>query len=246
MQVNIGTDMNIKIAVCDDDPKQIEYLTALMTCWGRKNNYACTIASFSSAEAFLFTYSEDKTWDVLLLDIEMGTINGVELAKIIRPENEEVQIIFITGFPDFIADGYEVAALHYLMKPVLPEKLYHTLDRAVKNLKKNESFFLLKTDGEQIRLPLSSIFWLESEGHFVHFHTSDAAYTVRMSLSTAEKDLDNRFIRCHRTCIVNLTSVSRITKNDVILDDGTMLPLARNAYQTVTQAFIRYHKGDIS
>lgn len=238
--------MTYRIAVIDDSAADRTYITTQTQSWAKSRGCTAEIVPFPSAEAFLFRYAEDKIWDVLLLDIEMGVVNGVELAKTIRQENEQVQLVFITGFPDFIAEGYEVAALHYLMKPVIPEKLHRVLDRAAKNRNKSEPILLLNANGEQVRLTLSSLLWLESEGHFVRFHTADTAYTVRVSLSTAEKELDSRFIRCHRTCIVNLSAVSRITKTDVILDNGTMLPLARNAYQTVTQAFIRYHKGDIS
>ena len=73
---------------------------------------------FPSAESFLFDYAEQKNYDFLLLDIEMPSMNGVELAQKIRQENNAVQIIFITGYSDFMAEGYEVSALHYLMKPV--------------------------------------------------------------------------------------------------------------------------------
>lgn len=79
---------------------------------------------FVSAESLLFCYTEDKLWDILLLDIEIGAMDGVSLAKKIRQENETVQIVFITGFADYISEGYEVSALHYLMKPVKQEELF--------------------------------------------------------------------------------------------------------------------------
>ena len=82
---------------------------------------------FPSAESFLFDYAEQKNYDFLLLDIEMPSMNGVELAQKIRQENNAVQIIFITGYSDFMAEGYEVSALHYLMKPVSFDKLSKVL-----------------------------------------------------------------------------------------------------------------------
>lgn len=74
-----------------------------------------------SAEAFWFQYEEEKDYEILLLDIEMEQMNGIELATKLRTDDETIQIIFITGYPDYIAQGYEVAALHYLMKPVCAE-----------------------------------------------------------------------------------------------------------------------------
>ena len=87
--------MTLKITICDNDPGQIEYLTSLVSSWSSKNAHTCAMDSFPSAEAFLFEYAEDKSCDILLLDIEMGAMNGVELAKTIRQTNDIVQIIFI-------------------------------------------------------------------------------------------------------------------------------------------------------
>ena len=81
------------------------------------------ISLFTSAEHFLFSYGREKDFDILLLDIEMGDMDGVTMAKKLRQENHAIQIIFITGYSDYIAEGYEVAALHYLMKPVREENM---------------------------------------------------------------------------------------------------------------------------
>lgn len=92
---------------------------------------------FSSAEAFIFHCVENKEYDVLLLYIEMGNMDGVTLARQIRKSNKNVQIVFITGYSDYIAEGYDVEALHYLMKPLKDEKLFDVLDRAVNKLVQN-------------------------------------------------------------------------------------------------------------
>lgn len=88
--------------------------------------YVVQTDSFSSAENFLFYYAEECDYDILLLDVEMGAMDGVTMAKKLRQSNDTVQIIFITGYSDYIFEGYEVAALHYLMKPVKEEKLCKT------------------------------------------------------------------------------------------------------------------------
>ncbi len=89
---------------------------------GAPPGHTAELLRFPSAEAFLFHYAEDKSCDILLLDVEMGAMNGVELAKRIREENDALQIVFITGYTDYIAEGYDVSALHYLVKPVSREK----------------------------------------------------------------------------------------------------------------------------
>ena len=110
--------MPVRIAVCDDSGADARMIAAMTREWADARDTAVRISSFSSAEAFLFQWEEEKDFDLLLLDIEMEKMDGVTLARRIRKENEAVQIVFITGYMEYIAEGYEVAALHYLLKPV--------------------------------------------------------------------------------------------------------------------------------
>ena len=112
----------IHIAICDDEQAEIDYLSTLVNQWASRKGVAIQLNEFPSAESFLFAYEGQHT-DILLLDIEMGGMDGVTLAKKIRLMNKEVQIIFVTGYMEYIADGYDVEALHYLLKPVSEEKL---------------------------------------------------------------------------------------------------------------------------
>ena len=120
--------MTYKMAICDDCDADTEYLSSLVAAWEEVSGHGAAVERFPSAEAFLFQYEDRKDFDILLLDVEMGEVNGIELAQRIRLEDSRVQIVFITGFPDFMAEGYEVSALHYLMKPVSREKLCAVLD----------------------------------------------------------------------------------------------------------------------
>ena len=138
--------MKLKIAVCDDEQKQIEYLSSVGSAWISQKCHVAEIRTYTSAKSFLFDYSEEKDFDILLLDIEMPDMNGMELAKRVREGNHRVQIVFITGYPDFMSEGFEVEALHYLMKPVKKEKLFAVLDKAVENLGRKEESLVLETE----------------------------------------------------------------------------------------------------
>lgn len=120
--------MAYQIAICDDSDKDAAFVQEILTQWAQDRQIEILARRFPSAESFLFEYEENKEYDILLLDIEMGQMDGVTMAKQVRKDNEAVQIIFITGYSDYIAEGYEVAALHYLMKPVNREKLFTVLD----------------------------------------------------------------------------------------------------------------------
>jgi len=233
--------MTYKIAICDDNPNDTEYVAAIVSKWGCSADVALNIKRFPSAEAFLFNYEEEKDFDILLLDIEMNKINGIDLAKKIRAADNTVQIIFITGYPDFISDGYDVAALHYLMKPVKEDKLFSVLDRAVKNIVKADIHMIIQSEGEQIKIPVNKIYYIEAASHTLCICTEEKVYETRMTITEAEKSLSDGFIRCHRSYLVNIRYMAQISKTDVILDGGKMLPLARSAYKDVNQAFIKYY-----
>ena len=231
--------MKLKIAICDDEQNQIEYLTSIVSAWSKENGHICEMRTFPSAEAFLFAYEDDNAYDILLLDIEMKHITGVDLAKSIRKKDQTVQIIFITGYSEYISEGYEVAALHYLMKPVSKQKLFSVLDRAAEKIKQNEKCLNLPLSGEMVRVPLHEIKYLDVHQNYVTVH-GKADYTVKRTLGEFEGLLDTRFTRVGRAMIINLTYISRVTKTDVYLSDGTVLPLPRGAYEPLNRAIITH------
>ena len=236
--------MTYRIAVCDDSAADAAYVSKTVDTWASARRVTSLLEVFSSAEQFLFHYAEDKAFDILLLDIEMPAMNGIDLAKRIRRENESVQIIFITGFPNFVAEGYDVSALHYLMKPVNKEKLFSVLDRAAATLQKAERVLLLPVDGETLRLRVSSIAYAEAAAHSVMIATENGVLSVKKSFSEVESLLGEGFVRCHRSYVVNLKHIARLSRTEVILDDGQALPLSRSAAVSVHKAFISYYTGE--
>ncbi len=229
--------MDYRIAICDDEETQRAYISALVRSWAEQSDHTVELELFGSAEEFLFHYEEQNNYDILLLDIEMDRIDGITLAKRVRAENEAVQIIFITGYSEYIAEGYEVAALHYLMKPVDREKLLTVLDRAVQKLRKNGRFLTLSLSGETVRVPIYEIRYLDVRQNYVTIHAKKD-YTLKKSLGEFEPSLDERFFRIGRSCILNLTCIQRVTKTDVYLTDGTVLPLPRGMYEPLNRAII--------
>ncbi|MDE7133486.1 MAG: LytTR family DNA-binding domain-containing protein [Lachnospiraceae bacterium] len=229
--------MNYKIAICDDSDADRQFISGLVSSWGISTGHTVQISDFSSAENFLFHYAGKNDYDILLLDIEMGTMDGVTMAKKLRCDNDTIQIVFITGYSDYIFEGYEVAALHYLMKPVGKDKLFSVLDRAAAKITKNERVLNLKIGGEMVRIPIYQIRYADVFGNYVTIHASDEL-TVKMTLSELEKELDDRFFRVSRSVVVNLTQISRVTKAEISLNDGTTIPLPRGTYEGVNRAII--------
>lgn len=231
--------MRWQAAICDDDPAAIEYISGLAREWSGRSGVSLELSTFPSADAFLFCYADKKDFDLLFLDVEMPGMDGVSLAKHLRQENQDVQIVFITGYSDYIAEGYDVAALHYLMKPVRPEKLFSVLDRAAERLRRNERALYLEASGEMVRIPLHEIRWLEVRQNYVTVHAR-AGYTVKKTLAELEKELDNQFFRVGRSCILNLAYIQRVSRTEALLTDGTAIPLARGVYDKLNRAIIQH------
>jgi DNA-binding LytR/AlgR family response regulator len=229
--------MNYKIAICDDSDADRQYVFDMVNRWAEGAGHVVHTDTFASAENFLFHYAEESDYDILLLDIEMGDMDGVTMAKRLRAGNDTVQIVFITGYSDYISEGYEVAALHYLMKPVKEEKLCEVLDRAAEKLSKNEKVLTFEIGREMVRVPIYQIRYADVLGNYVTIHAQSDT-TVKMTLGELEKQLDERFYRIGRSAIINLTQIARVTKTEIKLADGTAIPLPRGAYDGINRAII--------
>lgn len=232
--------MALSIAVCDDDETDLRYITGLVDAWADRVRIPVSVRTFPSAEAFLFHYEENRDFDILLLDVEMGKLSGMDLARQIRAQDSCVQIVFITGYSDFMAQGYDVSALHYLMKPVKPGKFEEVLSRAADLCRQERPFLLVTSERETIRVFFDDIYYAESQGHYMLLCTREAQYRVRLTVSGLLEQLDQGFYRCGRSFVVNLRHVCRITKSEVFLDNHSSLPLGRGQYDEINKTMISY------
>ena len=232
--------MIYKIAICDDDSAQRDYLQQIVTAWAKQSGHLMDLRQYSDAKQFLFAYGEEQDFDILLLDVEMPEINGIELAKTVRRDNSIVQIIFITGYYEYFSDGFDVSALHYLIKPVSESKLTPVLDKAVSNLAYRQRAVLLNTSEADVKVPLADIFYVESQNVYVVVHTAKEVYRTRMSLSKFAEQLDDTFLKVHRSYIVNLKHIKKITRADITIANQDMVPISRGMYDEVHAALVKY------
>ena len=233
-----------KIAVCDDSAADSGYALKLLDLWAQNAQTAIKTETFPSAQSFLFRHSEDKSFDVLLLDIEMDGMDGVSLAENIRKTDSDLKIIFITGYPEFVSRGYDVGALHYLLKPITAEKLFPVLDRALLATQKQSSYVLLKNENGSFRIDTSKIVCAEAFSHSLHVTTLDGEFDISKTLSEFASELGKNFVRSHRSYLVGLAHIARLSKNDITLDNGKTIPISRNSAAEVHRAFVNYYTGD--
>lgn len=232
--------MNLKIAVCEDDPLQADRILKILSQWGKEKEHRTEIRTYASGEAFLCDYEKETDFNLLLLDIEMKGISGVELAKYLRKEGNHGEILFLTSHTEFYGEGYEVDALHYLIKPVPDEKLWEVLDRAAHRLSAEPPFILINAEGQTVKLYEQEICYVEAFSHYISFVTEDGTYRVREKISEAEQRLSEGFFRNHRSYLVSLNHIKKIERSEVWMENGRCLPLARGKYDEINRAYIRF------
>lgn len=228
----------LKIAVCDDSGADRQALCGMVRRWADASERRVQISGFPSAESFLFAYAEKRTADIILLDVEMAGMDGISLAKRIRREGGRAEIVFVTSHFEFIAEGYEVDALHYLVKPVSEQKLCEVLDRAAGRLAAEPPSVVVTCGGETVKIYEADILYVESFAHYIEIHTRAGVYRIKESIAAFEAKLSPDFYRAHRSYIINLKAVERILRASVTLAGGIEIPLARGKYDSLNRAFI--------
>lgn len=229
----------ITIAICDDDSIQVAHLRELLTQWSVDKPFAIHINEYESAEGFLFDYP-DNPCSLLLLDIEMRGINGMELARKLRRDGDMLPVIFITGYSEYISDGYDVEALHYLLKPLNEEKLFAVLDKHIsRHFDKSEEILVTAADSFT-HILVDGIVFIEAFGRKTQIHLSDKT-VIDSNMGIGQFEKLNGFIHSHRSYIVNLRYVRSISKAAVMLDTGEEIPLSRRLYNEVNKKFIDFY-----
>ncbi len=232
--------MRYKIAIVDDEDIIREEIEKEVRLWAQSRKLSLDLETFPSGDSFLFHWPNMKNLDLLLLDIEMEGLNGVKLSKILREEKSPLQIVFITGFMDYIEMGYDVDALHYLLKPIDSLKFQKVLDKAYARRESDKDYLSFETKDEFVRLSMDQILYLEVDGNYLTIHTSDRDYQIKSSLKQMEDQVDARFFKIYRSILVNIKYIRSSKKDRLILKNGLELPLARGKYRELNQYIIDY------
>lgn len=238
----------MRICFCDDEASTRSQFERMTAAWAEQRGEAAELQLYNSAEQLLFEVgqpeAQELAFDLILLDIQMGGMDGITLARQLRAQDKRVTLAFLTAAREYVFEGYEVQAVRYLLKPMQQEKVFELLDLARQNLQEQPSLILNCAD-EKKKLYLSQIAAIEAQGHYLIFHTTTGQLQQKASLSSLAGHLGDSFVMSHRSFYVNLAHLLRISRTECTLDTGLTVPVSRGAYKNLNEQFILYYRKEM-
>jgi len=232
-----------KIAICDDNSVFAQDLETICKKILNKLHIECPIQIFSNGKDLLDTYTkQNEKYHILLLDILMDGINGMDLAHKIRAFDKDVVIIFVSVTKEYMPQAFDVNASNYLEKPVDEAKLTHLIKKAYEKIK-NKSL-LIKSGTKNVSIPFDDMMYLETQGGKVILHLVDRTDChhgyLKYVLPKLPKD---RFVQCHQSYVINMDYIFNWNKKDVTLKNKTLIPIGRDYKAEAEDAFFRKFEG---
>ncbi|MBQ4342985.1 MAG: response regulator transcription factor [Erysipelotrichaceae bacterium] len=228
--------MMIRIGIRDDSKAFLNQIKDMIELWNDKPQTIVT-ELFEDGDTLIQSHKK-KPFDLLILDIVMPLLNGLDTAKEIRSKDKAVKIIFLSSSSEFAIDSYSVKASNYLLKPVHPEQLYICLKECIEEMNFSSKTLSVKISEMVYRIPLSSIEYVEAQNKHVCIHmkngksllTSEPLYLLENKLL-----LSDGFYKCHRSYIVNIHHISKYSSKEVTMHSNDKIPISRglrNSFET--------------
>jgi len=244
----------MRIAICDDDALELEKIKNIVHEFihSKQDEYEITLETFTNGPELLNFINHNPPLDLIVLDIIMPVMNGIDVASEIRKMNDDCKIIFLTSSPEFAVNSYKVNAFCYLLKPFQKQELLTLLDRALISVQDEQSkSVVIKGKEGMFRIQLHIIEYVESLNHTLNFHLRGGETNLCYAKMEEFREYlitDGRFIQCHQSFIVNMSRIVQITSKYFVLQDKTLIPISRTVYPQVKQAYINYffHRGQNS
>ncbi len=229
--------MRIDVVIIENQKEEMECLITELKSWSKEKGIEISISSFSSGEDY-FKANQIHKASIYFLDIQLGGMNGVEIAKRLRTEEYKEDIIFLTAFKEYVFEGYQVRALNYLLKPIKKEDLFICMDEVASRFMGNNYFFRNKQ--EIIQIPYHKILAFSSSLHYVDILAESGSYCQYTSLTEVLNYLPKEFVRVHRSYIVNMRHIYKILGNTITLSNGLKMQIGRRYLNDVRAAFATY------
>lgn len=236
----------LKIAICDDNITDLSNMISLINDYQsiQRDKHQITYTAFNSAIDLISAMESGQYYNLVLLDILMPFMTGMEAAKEIRQFNNDVKIIFSTSSPDFAVESYSVDAYYYALKPIWKEKLFILLDQVISEMVSQPgTSILIKSKSGLTRIYIHRLVFAEVIGRTIIYHLTDGS-TIEASgtMFELEKNLleDPCFIKPHRAYIINMEHINTLSQREIKMLTLTLVPIAKANFQTVKSAYMAY------
>ncbi len=225
----------IKIAIVEDEVLYADQLQEYLKKYEEEYRETFEISVFQDGDQIVHHYKAE--YDVILMDVEMRFMDGMSAAEEIRKMDTEVVIIFITNMPQYAVRGYEVDALDYVLKPITYFAFAQRLNRAIERIKKRTKRVIsVNIKGSQIRMPIESVYYIESQGHTLIFHGVNGEVEAPGTMKEIQEKLrDEHFFRGNKGYLINLAHVDRVVEGCAVVA-GEELVLSRGRRKEFMEA----------
>lgn len=231
------------IAVCDDEDADREQIREMAEEVCRAEKIQAEIVCYGTAKELLEEIHNGKEYAMLLLDVLMPKQDGMELARMLRNQKIETEIVFISCNREMALQGYEVAAARYLAKPLEMEKLTEAV-RFCYEKRRNGKEILLPVDGYMRKIAPKDIYYIEIIGRKSRIMQETQEWDTSLSMKELEEILLGQgFVRCHQSFLVNFSHVKNFRTSSMELTDGRNVPVSKHRVKEVRQAFFDYYKN---
>ncbi|MBQ3512995.1 MAG: response regulator transcription factor [Lachnospiraceae bacterium] len=236
----MSTEQELRIAVCDDEKDDLAKIISMTKQILQDEKIIHSISVYDSASALLADIQNGTSYHILLLDVMMDGMNGMELAAELRKQHNNMTIIFISSNREMALCGYEVSAARYLAKPLDENKMKEALLYSYHNWQDKREI-LLPTSQSQHRILISDIQFVEALGRETKFVLENETVECKYKFNEIETMLRSQvFVLCHRSFIVNLSYVKQITRYAFLLTGGQHIPISKGRYLEIYKKFIDY------
>lgn len=234
----------IKIAICEDEKSQQDLLETYIKNIFKGISLQYKLYIFASGEEILDNYTND--FDIVLLDIKLGGVNGMNTARYIRKLDNKVEFIFITSLIDYVLEGYEVRAYRYLLKPINYENLKSNIISCINDFKIRKKHIIINEQSKQIKIDISSIVFIEVQKENITIHTITKIYNTKGTMKRFEKELEySRFVRCHKSFLINLDYIKSIKQYIAIMENNAEVPISRYRFKETKNKFFEFIESQL-
>lgn len=232
----------MRIAIVDDIAAERNLLHTRLNYKLKQRSIQADVLEYESGEAFLAD-AEQQPFTVVFLDIYMDGMSGMEAAKALRKLDTDCLLIFTTTSTDHALEGFQVRAMHYLVKPYTEQDLTALIDEILSRIPQPDNYLTVKVSGSDIQLPFKEMLYAEHFSHMIHVHTTEnRVLTTRMSFGqfTAPLKEDDRFFLCSRGIVINMEHAIDFDGTAFLLDNGSSIPVSRDLIKTARQTFMNF------